>query len=102
MKPMHVLTAFGVLAAIALATPAVPPIPPDSGATSAPIFENTALNLSDEAAAGIQGALEFRYYCAIAVTATGAGMIAAAIVTGGTAAAILAPFVLNAAMLCLL
>ena len=99
---MKTLTAFCLSAAVALATVTVPPTPTALGSESTARSADTVLSLSDQTAAGIRGALAGRWKCAIVFGFLGAGLIAGAIVTGGAAVAIAAPFALNAAAVCLI
>ena len=99
---MKTLTAFCLVAAVALATMTVPPAPTALGSESTARAVDTVLTLSDQTTAGIHGALAWKWRCAIVFTFAGAGMIAGAIVTGGAAVAIAAPFLLNAAAVCLI
>ncbi len=99
---MKTLTAFCLVAAVALATMTVPPIQTALGSESTAPTVDTALSLSDQTAAGIRGALAWRWRCTIVFGFLGAGLIAGAIVTGGAVVAIAAPFALNVAAVCLI
>ena len=97
---MKTLIVFLVLAAVTLA-PLTGPFTatvPDTGLQSSP--ESAILPLSDQAAEAIQGALAWKWRCAIAASFVGVGLLSAAPLTGGVSA-IVAPAAFNAAAFCL-
>ena len=99
---MKALTTLGLVAALALTTPAVSPSGAAFDSESPARSADTVRSISDQAAAGIHGALAWKWRCAIVFASLGAGLLAGAIATGGAAVAIAAPFALNAAAFCLI
>ena len=98
---MKTLTTLCLVASVALATltGSTAPTALDSESTA---NAGTVLSLSDQTAAGIHGALSWKWKCAIVFASLGAGLFVGAIVTGGAVVAIAAPFAGNVAAFCLI